>query len=180
MSALLKTICTSSPLDLFLVSHSIRYFQTQFFWISNAWVRFRVVRFRHGEFSQFVEIYWLSNESCLIWSYQFSTSDWKLFRGGIAPHVNANWFQDAFFRRIFRVKLSVILKINVGGSYYCNTAVFVVLLLDGIFVFQCSARRCIDVAQDQEVSDICLIEWNSDRKEPSWRHVLHSRAPVVG
>ena len=90
---------------------------------------------------KFGEIYLLANEYLLILiSFQAINTQSELQKywlRGIEPLIDSFWFNETSFRSFFRLELIVAFKINVWGSYYCKSAVFIDFLLDGIF-FECN------------------------------------------
>ena len=85
---------------------------------------------------KFGEIYLLANEYQLILiSFQAINTLPELQNYShrrVAPLIDSFWFNETTFKSVFCLELIVIFKINVWGSYYCKSAVFIDILLDGI------------------------------------------------
>ena len=125
---------------------------------------------------KFGEIYLLANEYQLILiSFQAINTQPELknfWLRRLVPLIDSFWFNEASFRSFFRLELIGIFKINVWGSYYCKSAVFIDFLLDGIF-FQCNPRKHSSLSQGER-SSLCHFESCSRGKKSLCGHVLHS------
>ena len=122
-------------------------------------MRAQAARAGGAESFQFGETYLLANEYHLILiSIQAINTQPELQNYShrrVAPLIDLFWFNETSFRSFFRLELIGIFKINVWGSYYCKSAVFIDFLLDGIF-FQCDPRKRSSLSESKS-SSLCLF-----------------------